>query len=52
MEIPIWIPGFRGVFTYGDVSLEGEDGVNPGDPANLLLVGAILFPGYSAQPLI
>lgn len=31
-EIPIWIPGFRGEFAYGDVSLEGEDGQNPGIP--------------------
>jgi hypothetical protein len=34
IEIPIWIPGFRGDFTYGDISLEGEDGVDPGTPAN------------------
>lgn len=34
IEIPIWIPGFRGDFAYGDVSLEGEDGVDPGTPAN------------------
>lgn len=26
IEIPVWIPGFRGEFAYGDVSLEGEDG--------------------------
>jgi len=29
VEIPVWIPGFRGQYTYGDVSLEGEDGVPP-----------------------
>jgi hypothetical protein len=29
IEIPIWIPGFRGEFAYGDISLEGEDGVDP-----------------------
>ena len=29
IEIPIWIPGYRGEFSYGDVSLEGEDGVDP-----------------------
>ena len=34
IEIPIWIPGFRGDFAYGDVSLEGEDGVDPGTPAH------------------
>lgn len=28
-EIPIWIPGFRGEFAYGDVSLEGEDVTTP-----------------------
>ncbi|UCF62932.1 MAG: hypothetical protein JSW33_10145 [bacterium] len=33
-ELPIWIPGFRGVFTYGDIRVEGEDGSNPGEPAN------------------
>ncbi len=26
IEIPVWIPGFRGEFAYGDVALEGEDG--------------------------
>ena len=34
VDIPIWIPGFRGNFTYGDVSLEGEDGVDPGEPGH------------------
>lgn len=29
IEIPIWIPGFRGEFAYGDVELEGEDGTDP-----------------------
>lgn len=29
IEIPIWIPGFRGEFAYGEVELEGEDGVIP-----------------------
>ena len=29
IEIPIWIPGFRGEYSYGDISLEGEDGKNP-----------------------
>lgn len=29
IEIPIWIPGFRGEFAYGDVDLEGEDGWLP-----------------------
>jgi hypothetical protein len=29
IEIPIWIPGFRGEFAYGDVELEGEDGIVP-----------------------
>ena len=34
LAIPIWIPGFRGNYAYGDVSLEGEDGTDPGVPAN------------------
>ena len=34
IEIPIWIPGFRGDFAYGDISLEGEDGLDPGTPTN------------------
>lgn len=29
IEIPIWIPGFRGEFYYGDVGIEGEDGTIP-----------------------
>ena len=32
IEIPIWIPGFRGDFAYGDISLEGEDGIDPEPP--------------------
>lgn len=32
VEVPIWIPGFRGEFAYGDVSLEGEDGGTPEHP--------------------
>lgn len=34
MEIPIWVPGFRGELAYGDIDLEGEDGGDPGDPEN------------------
>jgi hypothetical protein len=34
LTIPVWIPGFRGNFTYGDISLEGEDGTDPGDPTD------------------
>lgn len=34
LEIPIWIPGYRGNYTYGDVTLEGEDGVELGEPTN------------------
>ncbi len=30
--LPIWIPGFRGDFAYGEVNLEGEDGGNPSYP--------------------
>ena len=29
IEIPIWVPGFAGDFAYGDVNIEGEDGVDP-----------------------
>lgn len=32
IEIPVWIPGFRGEFAYGDINIEGEDGGDPGDP--------------------
>lgn len=32
IEIPLWIPGFAGDFTYGDVTIEGEDGVDPENP--------------------
>lgn len=28
IEIPIWIPGFRGEFAYGDIGIEGEDGTD------------------------
>ncbi len=31
-EVPIWLPGFAGSFAYGDVSLEGEDGIDPEHP--------------------
>jgi len=31
-EFPLWIPGFAGSFAYSDVSIEGEDGVNPEHP--------------------
>jgi hypothetical protein len=33
IEIPLWIPGFGGDFAYGDISIEGEDGIqNPIEP--------------------
>jgi len=35
VEVPLWIPGFRGNFAYGDISIEGEDGAdieNPVEP--------------------
>jgi hypothetical protein len=33
IEIPLWIPGFAGEFAYGDISIEGEDGIqNPIEP--------------------
>ncbi|MCY1719188.1 hypothetical protein OU798_02475 [Prolixibacteraceae bacterium Z1-6] len=32
IEIPVWIPGYRGYYQYGDVEIEGEDGVIPEQP--------------------
>ena len=32
IEVPLWIPGFAGSFAYGDISIEGEDGVDPEQP--------------------
>lgn len=35
IEVPLWIPGFAGNFAYGEISVEGEDGVeivNPIEP--------------------
>lgn len=29
VELPIWIPGFRGEFAYGEAGIEGEDGTTP-----------------------
>ena len=34
VDIPVWIPGFRGSYSYGDVSIEAEDGSYPGEPTN------------------
>jgi len=34
IEIPLWVPGFAGAFSYGDVDLEGGDGEDPGDPGD------------------
>ena len=31
VEIPLWVPGFAGSFSYGDIDIEGEDGEDPGD---------------------
>lgn len=31
-ELPIWVPGFAGSFAYGDVEIEGEDGLDPAHP--------------------
>lgn len=28
VEAPLWIPRFAGTFAYGDVDIEGEDGVD------------------------
>ena len=32
VELPVWIPGFAGSFAYGEVTIEGEDGVDPEHP--------------------
>lgn len=32
IEAPLWIPGFAGNFAYGDINIEGEDGVDPEHP--------------------
>ena len=32
VELPLWIPGFAGEFAYGDVEIEGEDGVSIENP--------------------
>lgn len=32
VELPVWIPGFFGDFTYGDVNIEGESGPTPEHP--------------------
>ena len=32
IEVPLWIPGFAGDFAYGDISIEGEDGVDISNP--------------------
>ena len=32
IEVPLWIPGYAGSFAYGDIDIEGEDGVNPEHP--------------------
>ena len=45
IEIPLWIPGYAGSFAYGDVSIEGEDGVdisNPVEPQPGGVIGEIL----------
>lgn len=45
IEVPLWIPGFAGSFAYGDVSIEGEDGVdisNPIEPPPGGIIGGIL----------
>ena len=45
IEVPLWIPGYAGSFAYGDVSIEGEDGVdisNPLEPPPGGVIGKIL----------
>lgn len=43
LTIPIWVPGFRGDFAYGDISLEGEDGTDPSDPTDPPSGGGNIF---------
>lgn len=44
LELPIWIPGFRGSLSYGSITIDGEDGsvpelpptpTNPIEPGNI-----------------
>jgi hypothetical protein len=41
IEVPLWIPGFAGDFAYGDISIEGEDGVDISNPIEPPAGGAI-----------
>ena len=41
VDVPIWIPGFAGSFAYGDIDIEGEDGVDPENPIEPPPGGAI-----------
>jgi len=40
-ELPLWIPGYAGSFAYGDIDIEGEDGVDPEQPVEPPPGGAI-----------
>lgn len=45
-ELPLWIPGYAGSFAYGDIDIEGEDGIDPEhtiEPPPGGAVGEILF---------
>ena len=41
IEVPLWIPGFAGSFAYGDIDIEGEDGVDPENPIEQPPGGAV-----------
>lgn len=51
LELPIWVPGFAGEFAYGDIDIEGDDGVdieNPIEPPESV-IGQILSRLFKAN---
>ena len=45
IEAPLWVPGFAGSFAYGDVLLDGENGIdpeNPTEPPSGGIIGSVL----------
>ncbi len=51
VELPIWVPGFAGEFAYGDVDIEGDDGVdieNPIEPPESI-IGKIISRLFKAD---
>lgn len=52
IEVPLWIPGFAGSFAYGDVEIEGEDGVgieNPIEPPPTWEWGTLIRRAFSGE---